>query len=173
MKEYIATIIYICIFSIILELILPNSKLKKYIATIISLLVIITIISPVINFLKNEDVTEVISKALDNVSNIESKTYEYDFSDFQDKMVLTRTKENIEQDILDKCKSKFKENITVTDVVVELNAKYNIEGIKVYVEKLEDVYTANKIMTYVTGEYNVGNEYIEVIQKENLNGDNK
>lgn len=110
---------------------------------------------------------------LDNVSNIESKTYEYDFSDFQDKMVLTRTKENIEQDILDKCKSKFKENITVTDVVVELNTKYNIEGIKVYVEKLEDVYTANKIMTYVTGEYNVGNEYIEVIQKENLNGDNK
>ena len=31
MKEYASTIIYICIFAIILELILPDNKLKKYV----------------------------------------------------------------------------------------------------------------------------------------------
>lgn len=171
MKEYIATIIYICIFSIILELILPNSKLKKYIATIISLLVILTIISPAIDVIKNKDVVAVLSNTLENIK-VEDKSYtSYDFSDFQDKMVLVRTKENIEEDILKNCNMHFN-SINVKDVVIELNNKYNIEGIKIYVEKLEDVYMANDVMIYVTDEYNVRNEYIEVIQIGENNGNN-
>jgi len=35
MSEYISTIIYICVFCIILELILPENKLKKYIGVLV------------------------------------------------------------------------------------------------------------------------------------------
>ena len=79
MKEYISTIIYVAIFSIILELILPNSKLKKYITSLIGLLVVITVSTPVINFLKNEDVILAISTAIDEITISKENFQEYDF----------------------------------------------------------------------------------------------
>ena len=39
MTQYVSTIIYICVFSIILELILPNNKLKKYVSVLVSLVI--------------------------------------------------------------------------------------------------------------------------------------
>ena len=42
MKEYISTILYVSIFSIILELILPDNKIKKYINSLIGLLIVIS-----------------------------------------------------------------------------------------------------------------------------------
>lgn len=163
MKSYISTIIYICVFSIILELILPNSKLKKYIATLIGLLIIITLITPVFDFLKNNNITEVISNTLNKVAdnNLEQK-YKYDFSNLQNKMILNRTKESIEEDILKSCIQKFDKKIK--KVNIKLNDKYNIESIKVYVENIEEIYLANQIMEYITDKYNVQNEYIEVIK---------
>lgn len=163
MKNYISTIIYICIFSIILELILPESKLRKYIATVIGLLIIITLVTPVFNFLKNDNVVEVISSTLNKVaSNNVDKKNKYDFSNLQNKMILNRTKENIEEDILKSCTQKF--DGKVKKVSIKLNDKYNIESIKVYVSDMEEIYLASQIMEYITDEYNVQNEYIEVIK---------
>ena len=169
MKEYISTIIYICIFSIILELILPDNKMKKYIATLVSLLVILTIISPVFNFLKNEDIKAVISNSIEEISsntNISMSTNNsYDFASYKDKMVTNSTKEKIEKEILSNLKSNF-QKLDITKVTITLDEKYNFEMIDVYLTNLNGVDVASDIICHIVDTYNVKDEIINVIKGE-------
>ena len=55
-KQYITSIIYISIVGILIELFVPKTNLKKYISACFSLIVIFTIISPIINVLKEDKV---------------------------------------------------------------------------------------------------------------------
>lgn len=169
MKEYISTIIYICIFSIILELILPDNKMKKYIATLVSLLVILTIISPVFNFLKNEDIKAVISNSIEEISsntNINMSTNNsYDFASYKDKMVTNSTKGKIEKEILSNLKSNF-QKLDITKVTITLDEKYNLQMIDVYLTNLNGVDVASDIICHITKTYNVKDEIINVIKGE-------
>lgn len=165
MKEYIATIIYICIFSIILELILPDNKMKKYIATLVSLLVILTIISPVFNFLKNENVKEVLSNSIEEITSKHKTDASYDFASYKDKMVTNSTKEKIEQEILSNLRSKF-QKLDITKVIIKLDEKYSLETVDVYLTKLSSVDTAKDIICHIVETYNVKDEIINVIKGE-------
>lgn len=52
LKDWITQIIYIAILSIVLELLVPSSSLKKYAKVAIGFVIMITILNPLINFLK-------------------------------------------------------------------------------------------------------------------------
>lgn len=165
MSEYISTIIYICVFCTILELILPENKLKKYIGVLVSLVIILTLISPVLNLLESESVVATISNAVDSIkSKIEVK--EYDFGDVKNKIVLTSTKENIQQDMLTKCKEKFGTKYNIRKVRIALTEDYLIEEINIYVKNLPEVRVAGEIIDYVSESYNIQADLVNVI-KEN------
>lgn len=165
MSEYISTIIYICIFIIILELILPDNKLKKYITVLCSLIIIITLVSPVINIIKDESVVATISKTLDNISS-NIKVKEYDFSNLGNTLIFSSVKEDVEQDILTKCKDKFNGNYTVKKVRISLNEDYTLDEINVYVKNLEQVAFAGEIIDYIAEEYLVDSGLINIMSEE-------
>ena len=164
MSEYISTIIYICVFCIILELILPENKLKKYIGVLVSLVIILTLISPVLNLFESESVVVTISNAVDSIkSKMEVK--EYNFSNMKNKIILSSTKENIQKDILFKCKEKFTK-YNISKVKIRLTEDYLIEDVDIYVKNLPEVRVAGEIIDYVSGIYNIQSDLINVI-KEN------
>lgn len=164
MSEYISTIIYICVFCIILELILPENKLKKYIGVLVSLVIILTLISPVLNLFESESVVATISNAVDSIkSKIEVK--EYDFRNVKNKIILSSTKENIQDEIASKCKEKFKK-YNISKVRIMLTEDYLISDIDIYVKNLPEVRVAGEIIDYVANTYNIQADLVNVI-KEN------
>jgi len=165
MSEYISTIIYICVFCIILELILPENKLKKYIGVLVSLVIILTLISPVLNLFENECVVATISNAIDNVkSKIEVK--EYNFSDVKNKIILLSTRDNMEKDILSKCEERFGTKYEISKVKMTLTDEYLIKAIDIYVKNLPEVRAAGEIIDYVCSTYTIQMDLINII-KEN------
>lgn len=164
MSEYISTIIYICVFCIILELILPENKLKKYIGVLVSLVIILTLISPVLNLFESESVVATISNAVDSIkSKIEVK--EYNFGNVKNKIILSSTKENIQDEIASKCKERF-QKYNISKVRITLTENYLIEDIDIYVKNLPEVRVAGEIIDYVSETYNIQADVINVI-KEN------
>ena len=164
MTEYISTIIYICVFCVILELILPENKLKKYIGVLVSLVIILTLISPVLNLFESESVVATISSAVDSIkSKIEVK--QYDFSNAKNRIILSSAKKNMENEIASNCKEKFVK-YNVSKVRISLTEDYLIEDVDVYIKKLPEVRMAGEIIDYVSGTYNIQADLINVI-KEN------
>ena len=164
MQEYISTIIYICIFSVILQLILPENKLKKYVGVLVSLIIILTLISPLVDVFNSDSVVATISSTLANIqSNI--KTKEYNVKDMKSKIVLSSTRENIEQEIYTKCKERFDSKYGINKVEIKLNESYNIEAIYVYVKKLPEVAWASEIIDYIANEYGINANVLNVIKE--------
>lgn len=165
MKEYISTIIYISIFSIILELILPNNKMKKYIVSLIGLLIVIIVSMPVINFFKNEDVILALSTAIDEISFSNETMHEYDFVKQRDRMVSSSVKDKLEEEILSSCNKDLKE-YSISKVRINLDDEYKVKEIDVFVKSINDVEDARKIINYITDTYNVKEQVINIIKGE-------
>lgn len=165
MFEYISTIIYICIFSVILELILPSNKLKKYIGVLVSLLVILTLVSPIINVLKNENVIQVISSAVDEIQS-KVTVKEYNFGNLQNSLIFSSVKEKLEDEIYTKCKEKYDIKYGISKVKISLDEQYKLEDIDIYVRKLEEVANAGEVIDFVAYEYEIAPSVINVIKEE-------
>jgi len=165
MKEYISTIIYISIFSIILELILPNNKLKKYITGLIGLLVVIVISTPIINFLKNEDVILALSNAIDEINISSDEFKSYDFSKERDRIVSSSVKEMLEQEIKEACNNDLEE-YKISKVRINLDDEYKVEEINITASNITDVEDARKIINYITNTYNVKEQVINILKGE-------
>lgn len=163
-KEYVMSILYISIFGIILELFLPNTKLKKYVSSFVSLIIIITIISPIFNVLEQGKIEEVLDSALLAISNNTSVTSsnKVDFSKYIDTTIVSRVKANLEQELYDNFSSSL-ENITeVEKVEVKLDNDYHIQEVNVYISEA-DLGIAKVILDKIISEYEVPSSMLKVI----------
>lgn len=170
-KEYVVKILYIVIFGGLLELIIPNNKLKQYIVSIISLLVIITMLSPVINVLKNETVDKTIKTAIETLSSdINSKQeseIKYDFSKYMNNIITESTKERLEQEIMENIQNDTNLN-KIESVNVILNEEYVVKKIEIYVNKLNNIDKAkyiSRIIEKISESYNIPKAVIAVIER--------
>ncbi|MBR5227255.1 MAG: stage III sporulation protein AF [Clostridia bacterium] len=68
-KNYIISILYISAFAILLELFIPKNKIKKYISAMMSMLVILTIASPLLNVFKGDNLEDAIDNAIYAISS--------------------------------------------------------------------------------------------------------
>ena len=103
-KEYVTSILYIAIFAIILELFLPNTKLKKYVSSFISLLIIFVIASPIFTVLKKDGVERALDNAIFAISGntgISSKSSKDDinFKEYLNTTIVSRVKTNLEEEL--------------------------------------------------------------------------
>ena len=161
MKEYISTIIYVCIFSIILELILPENKLKKYIGVLIGIIILLSLISPITYGIEDK-IVATISEVTNSVE-FESKNNSIDFSQLENKMVLL----NVQRDLEARMFNDLNEDVCeVTSVEIKINNKYEIERIIVRAKNVNEVVSAYSITEYLSNTYNINNTLIDVIKEE-------
>lgn len=171
MQSYIQSIIYISIFVVIVELILPNSNLKRFVTVIVSLIVIMTIISPIYNF-ANEDTMQNLNNvinAISNPSNFQDKieSTDIDISKYSSKTILSRVKVNLEKSILKALKSDLKDNVSVDDVNIILDNKSQIKEIKIYISNIKEdnVQNITNILDDILSKYNVPKDLLTIIKK--------
>ena len=166
MKEYISTIIYVSIFSIIIELILPNNKLKKYIGVLISLVIILILISPLIDVFNNEEIIKTISNTVQDIKlNVTGNVKSYDFSDYKDRIIFNSVKTKLEKEVLSGCQNEFKDKISVKDVKIGLNNNYEITEVDIYIEKVSDVFSAYEIISFIEAKYNIKDYLINILEE--------
>ena len=164
MKEYITTLIYVSVFSILLELIIPETKLKKYISTIISLVILILVVTPIVNVVKAENILEVLAGKVDEINfNITNSSKEYDVNLYNNESISSSVKKRIEEDIHINCN---KQEFNVVMVDVSLTDEYLITDVNIYVKDISNVDDARDIIRYVTDKYNLKKNYINIIKVE-------
>ncbi|MDF2865516.1 MAG: Stage sporulation protein [Clostridia bacterium] len=165
-KNWVSALLCIGIFVSVLELILPKSKMKKYIYVLVGIVTTITIVSPGINLLKRDDIAKSVSSVIDNISesvNINSDGSVEDYEKNKENMVKDEFIASFKKDIESKLTLK---GVNVTDIYINLAENYDVQIVRVKTKKLNDtsLNEVSKIMEYINSEYDIDYSKIEVIE---------
>ena len=170
-KNWISAMLCIGIFITFIQLIIPKTNLKKYIYSLIGIVTVLTVVSPVINLLKNQTVEESVTEVLQNISSTDT-AQAYDNSDFEkykevkENAVKTGFVDSLKGDVTSKLKEK---GVTVQSVEVFLDGDYNIEKMEIKIGKLNGttatLSSVNGVVDYVHKEYDIDYSKIVVIEE--------
>ncbi len=166
-KNWINVLLCLGIFTVIIKLIIPKNKLRKYIYSLLGIITIIAIISPVINVFKNNEMDESIKEVLSNMdTSTDSEVDKESLKNVQKDAVKNSFVESIKIDI----KSKLQEKgVTVNKVEIFMDDNYNIQKIEVNIAKLDGknstLDSVNTVVKYVNSEYGIEYSKIEVIEE--------
>ena len=159
LSSWAEQIVLAVIIATIIELILPNSKNKKYVQMVIGIYVLFNIISPVI---KNKDI---LTFEEINLEKYASNSYEEVDQTSMDKRLEKIYLEELEQNI----KAKFEDNeITIIKCTIdaELDTSKKNSGIHLIKIKIKDPKNdelINKIKQEILEEYEISGEKLNII----------
>lgn len=167
-KTYINTLLCLGIFITILQLIIPKNKSRKYIYSLIGIIMIITIISPVTNLLKNQNIEDGINQVIANIDEfkVEESKNNSAYKEANEDTIKNQVILGIKEDVKNKLSEK---NIETSDVQVYLEEDYNIKKITVNINNLSNDDIAfsnlNSVIKYINEEYEIDYSKIEVIEE--------
>lgn len=159
LSSWAEQIVLAVIIATIIELILPNSKNKKYVQMVIGIYILFNIISPVI---KNKDI---LTFEEINLEKYASNSYEEVDQTAMDKRLEKIYLEELEQNI----KAKFEDNeITIIKCTIdaELDTSKKNAGIHLIKIKIKDPKNdelINKIKQEILEEYEISEEKLNII----------
>lgn len=133
---WITSMIGMGILILLIQLIVPKSNLKKYIYSLIGVLSILVIVSPVLKILESDTVEQGVKQVLNDVSNMDSnndvKTNKLET--LNQEAVKLSFLQKLEQDMLQKLEQK---GVKVKDLEVTLDGEYNIDKVSIEVDSYE------------------------------------
>ena len=160
MSSWAEQVILAVIIATILELILPNSKNKKYVQMVIGVYVLFNIISPII---KNKEKLVFSEIDLDKYITTSTKVEQSSMDARLEKIYLDELENNI--------KSKFK-NAGIEIIKCTIDAELDttkknagIHSIDVKVKNVDDEKKISKIKQEIIEEYEISEDKIKIIIK--------
>ena len=164
-RNWIVALLCLSILIVIIQLVIPKTNLRKYIYTLIGIITVITIISPVVDLLKKQDIKESIADVLSSF-NTNDVTVSVNSSDLEEKktgLVKVQFIDSIKQDIKDKLESK---NITVKSINVSVDDNYDITKLEIKILKSKTgIVSVNEIVKYVNNEYGIDYSKISIVEE--------
>ena len=164
-RNWIVALLCLSILIVIIQLVIPKTNLRKYIYTLIGIITVITIISPVVDLLKKQDIKESIADVLSSF-NTNDATISVNSSDLEEKktgLVKVQFIDSIKQDIKDKLESK---NITVKSINVSVDDNYDITKLEIKILKSKTgIVSVNEIVKYVNNEYGIDYSKISIVEE--------
>lgn len=142
-------IVYVIIFVTILEILLPNNSMRKYIRVVAGLLIMVVILTPITQlFDQNVKIQDVLSKSYVEMEQMDIKNQKEALKEEQNEMTIKLYKEKIENQM----KTQLEENVQGIDVDVKVDIftkpkKENFSQIKkveIYVDKMKPHKKENK-----------------------------
>ena len=160
LSSWAEQVVLAVIIATILELILPNSKNKKYVQMVIGVYVLFNIISPII---KNKEKLVFSEIDLDKYSTTSTKVEQSSMDARLEKIYLDELENNI--------KSKFK-NAGIEIIKCTIDAELDttkknagIHSIDVKVKNVDDEKKISKIKQEIIEEYEISEDKIKIIIK--------
>ena len=164
-RNWIVALLCLSILIVIIQLVIPKTNLRKYIYTSIGIITGITIISPVVDLLKKQDIKESIADVLSSF-NTNDATVSVNSSDLEEKktgLVKVQFIDSIKQDIKDKLESK---NITVKSINVSVDDNYDITKLEIKILKSKNgIVSVNEIVKYLNNEYGIDYSKISIVEE--------
>ena len=164
-RNWIVALLCLSILIVIIQLVIPKTNLRKYIYILTGIITVITILSPVVDLLKNNDIKESITDVLSSF-NTNDAAVSVNSSDLEEKktgLVKVQFIDSIKQDIKDKLESK---NITVKSINVSVDDNYNIIKLEIKILKSKTgIVSANEIVKYVNNEYGIDYSKISIVEE--------
>ena len=160
LSSWAEQVILAVIIATILEIILPNSKNKKYVQMVIGVYVLFNIISPII---KNKEKLVFSEIDLDKYITTSTKVEQSSMDARLEKIYLDELENNI--------KSKFK-NVGIEIIKCTIDAELDttkknagIHSIDVKVKNVDDEQKISKIKQEIIEEYEISEDKIKIIIK--------
>lgn len=156
-KMWLNTIIVTGILFTIIRIITPNTVMKKYVYSLIGVVTVIVILSPIIAIVASDTFESDVSQSLEDIITVETFAPS-DYSEYEEissNNVKENFKKKIEEDIAQKLKEKINQD---TEVNVEISDTYNID--KVYITLTCS--TSFDVLSYIRDEYDILEENIVV-----------
>ena len=174
LNSWLQGIIVAVIITTIIELILPEGNNKKYVKVILGIYVVFNIISPFINRFynvnSNMEISSIINidKYTKEIEEYNSSSMNIDINEINNKSIKEVYIENLKNDMKIKLKEK---GYNIKDIKLKINNNdtYEIENIKIYLNKEKSVKSVNDENNIMINGVNEINEIKEV--RINLNND--
>ena len=145
LSGWLREIVLVVLFAVIVDMLLPNNMMKRYIKVVVSLFILLTILSPILSLLRSDDHLLEIGARIDSWSSprgtdtamasrreIEEDAARLRQASEQQTLVWveSRLADMMRQDLLDQGFTQVKD--VQVDVVLERNGQTNIKGVHVY-----------------------------------------
>lgn len=169
-KTYMEELIFMAVFIVIIELILPKGNMKKYVYSISGVIIILLIISPIFNTNSEISITNAIDNVIQTISNankIELAENDIDnFNNFKNEIMTETVKEKIEIDIKEKL---LIIGLEVDSIDIEVNDKYQFDKITIYIKSLGEnknnsISKASEAISIVANTYKIENSKITITE---------
>lgn len=130
MSVYIKNIVFVMIFNVFVEVLMPNNNFKKYMNMVIGFIVILIVLEPIREIFSASDKFDLevfaIQSQIENNSFVQHKEF---YEEKQEQLIIDTYTENIKQQIsqiIDKSS-----DVEIESINLELD-EYNIKSIEVY-----------------------------------------
>lgn len=159
-KNWINSILCMGIFVLLIQLIIPKTNLKKYIYSLIGVMIMLSIISPVMNLLKNENVEASLNEIITQISNTDQKMTTSELENLQYEAVKAGFMETLQSDVEKKLTDK---GVKVEEVSVVLDTEYNIQQINIVLG--ENAMDNVVLIQWISAEYDISKDKILIYSK--------
>lgn len=168
-KNWISAMLCIGIFITFIQLIMPKSNLKKYIYSLVGVLTVITVLSPVVNLFKNQSIETSLSQVLENISQDKNTAM------VSSNLDSTTNQENVKKAFVESVKKDVSNKLTSQKVVVNniqiiISGEYDIEKIDIKIKKLDGkeakLSSVNEVVKYINEQYDIDFSKITVVEED-------
>lgn len=166
-KNWISVLLCLGIFITIIKLVIPKNNLRKYIYSLIGIITIIALVSPVIDMFENGQMQDSLKTVLSNIDDSDNSSIDTEkYNKIKEDAVKSSFIQSIKTDIRAKLEAK---NIVVKNVTVFVSDDYDIEKIEINIEKIDkskaNISSVTQVVKYINDEYDIGYSKIEVIEE--------
>lgn len=167
-RNWIVAMLCLGILIVIVQLVIPKTNLRKYIYSLIGIITVITIVSPIVDVLKTGNVSSSISSVLDSMSsNEDTITVNSDgLQDKQNELLKVQFIENLKSDVMFKLAHK---DVVVNSINISVDDDYNVTKIEVKIAKINvektNLNSVNEVVKYINSEYDIDYSKISVIEE--------
>lgn len=166
-RNWINVLLSLGIFTTIIQLVMPKNKLRKYIYSLIGIVTIITIVSPVVNFFENENMEVALKQVISNIDDTEFENIdELKYQNITQNAIKEGFIESLKIDIESKLANS---GVEVTSCNIFVDTNYNIEKIEINIENIDKknagISSVTEVVKYVNEEYNVDFSKIVVVEE--------
>ncbi len=166
-RNWINILLCLGIFITIIQLIMPKNKLRKYIYSLVGIVTIITIVSPVMNLLKNKNMEESLKQVISNIDTGENSSLDVQkYKDATENAVKTSFVNSLKVDVTNRLSQN---GVEVIKTEIFVDSEYNIEKVEINVKKLNEdnvkLSSVTQVVKYINEEYDIDLSKIIVIEE--------
>lgn len=164
LKNWISTMLCVGIFITFIKMIIPNTKIAKYIYSLVGVMTVVTLVMPISKYLNVDKVEDATQSVLNSIEASSKNQIEIDNS--ESKEILN---ENLKNEFIKKIKndiqSKLNENNISTELIsVIVDEKFNIQKINIKIDKNlnYDLIKINSIFEIIQSNYNLESDKVSI-----------